>query len=142
MGDINFGNILNETEVYLKFPLNRKPDLQTILEICINTGNTERFEELAFSGKYLRGLTRVLKKGAEISEVESLDHVKKDLSENMQKMIDSLRNVLINETELTKQHFEQTYFILSQSSFQNLNELLADFESVKKYLNYKKRQTA
>jgi len=36
-------------------------------------------------------------------------------------------------------HFEENYLKLSAASFQNLNDLIADLEQVKKYLNYQKR---
>ena len=134
------GNILNETEVHLKLLLKRKPDLEIILQACIQSGRAEKFEELAFTGKYLQGLMRVLKKGAEITEIESLENVKQDLSDNMEMIIDQMRNILSNQAEEIKSRFEETYFTLSQVNFQNLNELLSDLEAVKKYINYSKRK--
>ena len=134
------GNILNETEVHLKLLLKRKPDLDIILQACLQSNQSEKFEELAFTGKYLQGLMRVLIKGAEITENENLENVKQDLSDNMEMIIDQIRNILSNQSDEIKSRFEKTYFILSQVNFQNLNELLSDLEAVKKYINYSKRK--
>jgi len=133
-------NILSETEVHLNSLLKRKSDLEIILQACLQSNQIEMFEELAFTGKYLQGLMRVLKKGAEIAEIESLENVKQDLSDNMEMIIDKMRNILSNQTEEIKSRFEETYFALSQVNFQNLNELLSDLEAVKKYINHSKRK--
>ena len=80
-----------------------------------------------------------MKKGGDFQEIENLDYVKKDLGENMEKVIEQVRGILFNASAKTKTHFEEVYLTLSATSFQNLNELLADLEQVKKYMNYQKR---
>lgn len=133
-------NILDETEVHLNSLLIRKSDLEIILQACLQTNQAEKFEEFAFTGKYLQGLIRVLKKGAEITEIENLENVKRDLSDNMEMIIDQMRNILSNQAEEIKSRFEETYFTLNQVNLQNLNELLSDLEAVKKYINHIKRK--
>lgn len=133
-------NLLNKVEETADIFFNRKNDLQIILDECLNNNLEEDFEELAFTGKYIEGLKRVLKKGGEFQEIENLDYVKKDLGENMEKTIEQIRAILQNVSDETKLHFEESYLKLSASSFQNLNELIADLEQVKKYLNYQKRK--
>ncbi len=81
----------------------------------------------------------MLKKGADFQEIDNLDHVKKDLTENMEKVIGDIRALLIHSSEINNKHFEDTYLSLTPNCFQNLNELLEDLEWVKKYLNYQKR---
>ena len=39
------------------------------------------------------------------------------------------------------EYFKKNYFTLSQQNFSDLTQLFSDLESVKKYLNYLKRQT-
>ncbi len=134
-------NILDEVEVFTESKLKRKEDVQLILSASIKSGSEEKFEQLVFTSKYLQGLMRVLKKGAEISEIESLDNVKKDLTENMEKVVEQIREILDGESADVKTYFEQTYLLLTHVSFQNLNELLADLEWVKKFLNYRKRKS-
>ena len=132
-------NLLDKVEKTTGNILKRKTDLKTIVDECLKNNLEEDFEELVFTGKYIEGLKRVLKKGGDFQEIENLDYVKKDLGENMEKVIEQLRGILLNAPAETKTHFEEVYLTLSASAFQNLNELLSDLEQVKKYLNFQKR---
>ncbi len=132
-------NILNEVEIFSDSLIKRKTDLQIIIDECLNNNLEKEFEELTFTGKYVQGLKRVLQKGGEFQEIDSLDHVKKDLAENMEKVIGDIRALLIHSSETNKKHFDDTYLSLTSNCFQNLNDLLDDLEWVKKYLNYQKR---
>ena len=132
-------NLLDAVEKTTGIILKRRTDLQTILDECIKNNLEKDFEDLVFTGKYIEGLKRVLKKGGDFQEIENLDYVKKDLGENMEKVIEQVRGILLNAQDKTKTYFEETYLTLSASAFQNLNELIAEIEQVKKYLNYRKR---
>jgi hypothetical protein len=133
-------NLLDRVEQTASIILKRKQDLQIILDECLKNNLEEDFEELVFTGKYIEGLKRVLKKGGDFQEIENLDYVKKDLGENMEKVIEQVRGILLNASVDTKSRFEESYLTLSAAAFQNLNELIADLEQVKKYLNYQKRK--
>ena len=132
-------NILNDVELFSDSLLKRKADLQIITNESLQNNFEAEFEELAFTGKYVQGLKRVLKKGADFQEIDNLDHVKKDLTENMEKVIGDIRALLIHSSETNKKYFEDTYLSLTSNCFQNLNDLLEDLEWVKKYLNHQKR---
>ena len=132
-------NILNEVEIFSDSLLKRKTDLQIIIDESSQNNFEAEFEELTFTGKYVQGLKRVLQKGGEFQEIDNLDHVKKDLTENMEKIIGDISVLLIHSSETNKKYFEDTYLSLTPNCFQNLNELLEDLEWVKKYLNYQKR---
>jgi len=130
---------LDEVEKYSNSVLQRKVDLQLIVDECLQNDFITEFEELTFTGKYIEGLKRILQKGADFTEIESLDYLKKDLTENMKKVVEQIKSIIINSTENTKNHFEETYLKLSPECFKNLNELLEDLEQVKRYLNHQKR---
>ncbi len=132
-------NILNDVELFSDFLLKRKADLQIIIDESLQHNFEAEFEELTFTGKYIQGLKRVIQKGAEFQEIDSLDHVKKDLSENMEKVIRDIRALLIHSSKANKKYFEDNYLSLTSNCFQNLNELLDDLEWAKKYLNHQKR---
>jgi len=132
-------SLLEKVEQTTGVILKRKQDLQIIVDECVNNNLEEDFEELAFTGKYIEGLKRVLKKGGDFQEIDNLDYVKKDLGENMEKVIEQIRGMLINTSNKTKTYFEETYLKLTASGFQKLNELIADLEQVKIFLNYQKR---
>jgi hypothetical protein len=132
-------NILNDVELFSDSLLKRKADLQIIIDESLKNNFGAEFEELTFTGKYVQGLKRVLQKGADFQEIDNLDHVKKDLTENMEKVIGDIRALLIHSSETNKKYFEETYLSLTPNCFQNLNDLLEDLEWVKKYLNHQKR---
>jgi hypothetical protein len=131
--------LLSEVEKFSESTLNRKADLQLILDECLVNDLEREFEELSFTGKYIQGLKRVLKKGADFNEIENLDYVKKDLVGNMEKVSELIKKILNGSSKSTKEFFEETYLSLTPECFQNLNELLEDLDWVKKYLNFLKR---
>lgn len=132
-------NILNNVEVFSDSLLKRKDDLQIIIDESLQNNFEAEFEELTFTGKYIQGLKRVLQKGADFQEIDNLDYVKKDLTENMEKIIGDIKALLINSSETNKKYFEDTYLSLTTICFHNLNDLVEDLEWIKKYLNHQKR---
>jgi hypothetical protein len=132
-------NILNHVELFSDSLLKRKTDLQLIIDESLQHNFGAEFEELTFTGKYVQGLKRVLQKSADFQEIDNLDDVKKDLTENMQKVIGDIRALLIHSSETNKKYFEDTYLSLTPNCFENLNDLVEDLEWIKKYLNHKKR---
>ena len=76
-------NFLDDVEKFSGKSLNKKDDLATIIEAYESSKKIEDFENLSFTGKYVNGLFRVLANSTKIPEVENVDHIKKDLSENM-----------------------------------------------------------
>ena len=132
-------DILNEVEIFSDSILKRKTDLQIIIDESLQNNFDAKFEELTFTGKYVQGLKRVLQKGGELQEIDNLDHVKKDLTENMEKVIGDIKALLIHSSETNQKYFDDTYLSLTPNCFQNLNDLLEDLELIKKYLNYQKR---
>ncbi|HLG33054.1 MAG TPA: hypothetical protein VI362_08415 [Ignavibacteriaceae bacterium] len=135
----NTKNFLEEVEKLLGESLNRKADLQTIFELSAQFKLEKNFEELVFNGKYLNGLMKVLKSGPGIPEVESLEHIKKDLAIKMETLISQIREIVSKSDEATMSFFENNYLQLSQQNLLNLNSLIEDLDRIKKYLNFKKR---
>ena len=88
----------------------------------------------------MNGLFRVLRNSANIPEVENVDQIKKDLSENMEKVISQLKEITLATNEMNKKFFEDNYLQLSQTSMQNLQQLVEDLDIIKKYLNHLKRK--
>jgi len=136
----NPSEFIDEVEKFSGTNLNRKAELIRIYEESLKSGKEKNFEDLIFTAKYLRGLMRVLQKGSDNPEVQSLDKIKKDFSANLKKVVDQLEKITENSDEGLKNHFEENYFKMSQEGLINLNELLADLEWVKIYLNDQKRQ--
>lgn len=132
-------NFLDDVEKFSGKPLNKRDDLAGIIEAYKSSKKFEEFESLSFTGKYVNGLFKVLANSNKIPEVENVDHIKKDLSENMEKVISQLKEITSYMNEKNKMLIEENYLKLSQSSLQNLQQLVEDLDSIKKYLNYLKR---
>jgi len=133
-------NFLNEVEEFSGKSLNKQNDLKVILDVFNVNEKFKEFEDLSFTGKYVNGLFRVLQNSVKIPEVENIDQIKKDLSENMEKVISQLTEITSYMNEKNKMLFEDNYLKLSQSSLQNLQQLVEDLDSIKKYLNFLKRK--
>jgi len=136
LGDQNF---INNLESYTGKPLTRKEDIEKLIGIIKEKRKEEEFEELIFTSKYICGLMRIVKNAHVVPEVNSFEHIKKDLNENIKKGIEQLRGIISFSGRERKSDFEKTYFSLTTESFNNLHQLFSDLEAVKKYINYLKR---
>ena len=135
-------NLINETEEFLKRSLKKKDDLRIILNSFMQKNKFEDFEKFTFDGKYLNGLFRVLRDSPNLSEVKSVDHIKKDISETIEKMISKISEVADSLGGNEKAALKKNYLELSQDSLKNLQTLSEDLDDIKKYLNYIKRKNA
>lgn len=134
-------NTLNSAEDFTNSVFTKKDDIMILISESYKNNKIEIFEELCFTGKYVNGLMRVIKTGSNNPEVKSLDHVKKDLSDNMEKVISQIKEITLNSTEELRMEFTAKYFNLSSVSFKNLTELASDLDALKRYINHLKRST-
>ena len=134
-------NFLIGVEEYTGSLLQKKEDIKKIIELVAAKKKEEEFEKLVFTAKYISGMMRVLKNAPGIPEVNSVDHVRKDLNENMKKGIEQLKEIISSGSESVGDYFNKMYFNLSTQNFSNITQLFSDLESVKKYMNHLKRQS-
>jgi len=139
--NLNDRNFLKEVEDYTGSLLLKKEDIVKLIEVVVSEKKEEEFEKLTFTAKYICGMMRVVKNAPGIPEVSSIDQIKSDLSENMKKGIEQLKEIIAFSNGVVKDYFEKTYFTLTTQNFTNLTQLFSDLESVKKYINYLKRLT-
>jgi hypothetical protein len=137
---MEYNNIVEEIEEFSNHKLKRKNDLKTLFEISSVHNKTRLLEDLCFTAKYILGLQRILKKGSMNPEIGNLEKLKEDYSDNFNKAVGQIKEILIPAPEQIKTHFNKNYLELSGESFSNLNNLLEDLEWAKMYLNKKKRQ--
>lgn len=131
---------VSAVEKFAKHPLNRKAEMIVLYEAAVDSNQIDIYRELCFTAKYLLGMIRVIKDGGTNPQVNNLDQVKKDFSENMNKAINQIQQITSGLNEQQKKYFEEELFTKSHSGLTNLNELLADLESAKLYMNYLKRE--
>jgi hypothetical protein len=130
---------INDVEKFSKDKLKRKAELIRIYEEALKSNNEKLFDDLTFTAKYVQGLMRVVKSGSVNPDIKNLDSIKKDFTDNMNKVVLKIKELISSADENLKIHFEQTYFELSQQGFVNLAELLSDLEWTKIYLNDSRR---
>lgn len=136
----NAVELINEVEKFSNSKLNKKAELINLYESAITSDKVKDFEDLSFTAKYLRGLMRVLNEGKQISEVGSMEKIKSDFTMNMKKATELIKNIISNSDDSMKKYFEENFLEMSQNSLVNVNELLADLEWVKMYMNKVKRE--
>ncbi|PJA98201.1 MAG: hypothetical protein CO128_08595 [Ignavibacteriales bacterium CG_4_9_14_3_um_filter_30_11] len=113
--------------------------LLQLFNIGLSNENGPLFEKLIFTSKYILGLKRVLEKGAVIPDVNNLDEIKKDLSENLTSVKNILNEFSIKMTDNYRSTFESNYLAMTQNSLAKLYLLLEGLEWTKMYLNDLKR---
>jgi hypothetical protein len=133
-------NFLDDVEKFSQSSLNKKDDLAEILSAYNRNGMFDEFEKFSFTGKYVYGLFNVLKNSKKIPEVENVDHIKKDLSENMEKVTSLLKEITFKMDATNQMFIEENYLKLNQNSLQNIQQLVEDLDKIKKYLNHLKRK--
>ena len=131
--------LLKRVDEFSNFKLQKRDDLQIIFTEGVKEENNELFEDLVFTAKYVQGLMKVMKMGQENSEVKSLEHVKSDLTKNMEKVVEQIREIVSESSQSDKDYIEKSFLQMTPDAFKNLNELLADLDWTKKYLNDLKR---
>ena len=134
-------NFIENVESFTTNPIIRKEDIKKLITIVDENKKEVEFEELTFTSKYICGLMRVVKNAPGVPEVNSVEHIKNDLNENIRKGKEQLREIISNGDVGERDYFEKTYLSMTTESFENLNQLFSDFEAVKKYINYLKRLT-
>ena len=130
--------VVDQIDEFSQHQLVKKTDLKRLYNLSVEKGNEKGFEDLSFTAKYVKGLMRVLKTGTSNPDVKSLEHIRKDFTHNMQKVVDQMKDIVASADEQIKSYFDSTYFDLSHQSMQNLNLLLSDLEWAKKYFNERK----
>jgi hypothetical protein len=132
-------DLLDNAEDYFKITLNKKSDLILLINAFNLDNGLKGFEDFCFTGKYLFGLFRVLNDSSNIPEVKSVDPIKKDIADNVEKIKTQLKSIIIDLDETNRNRMEKDYLGLSQNSLQNLQALFEDINYIKKYLNFLKR---
>lgn len=134
-------DIITECEKFINKNLKQRDDLFEIVETYSLLNDVKGFEEFCFTGKYVNGLFRVLTNSSSIPEVTNIDHVKKDISENLEKINLELSRISKSLSTESKERIENKYLKLSSESLQNLKYLIEDLDHLKKYINHLKRKS-
>lgn len=132
-------NFLDEVESFTERKLHHKIFLQQLIDEANKNHLTEKFEELAFTGKYVNGLFRSVKIGQANPDVTNLQMIKEDLMKNIEKVITLIKEMTSNLNAEIFAEINTKFIELSKDQFNNITQLVDDLDQVKKYLNYLKR---
>ncbi|WP_337865129.1 hypothetical protein [Ignavibacterium sp.] len=132
-------DFLNLVEIFTERKLHHKKFLQQLIDETSHHNLYEKFEELAFTGKYVNGLLRAVKIGQSNPDVTNLQMIKEDLMKNMEKVISLIKELTSNLTNETLGEIKIKFIELSKEQFTNLTQLIDDLDQIKKYLNHLKR---
>jgi len=133
-------DFLDEVEKFYNQSLKKKDHLNIIFNVCNKDNKLDKFESLSFTGKYVNGLFKVLQNSPGLPEVESVEHIKKDLSENIEKVTSLLKEITFAMNDKEKTLIEESYLQINQTSLVNIKQLVEDLDIIKKYLNQLKRK--
>lgn len=132
-------NFLNDVEKFIGRSLNKKEDLTILLNLYFQKKELKEFEDIAFLGKYINGLFRVLQSSGKVNEFNYIDQVKKDFEVNVEKLTSQLQEISLTLGNDDKNKIEENYLRLAKESFLNIKQLAEDLDHIKKYLNHLKR---
>lgn len=140
MSLISFKNdFLDSVEAYTERKLHHKFFLQQLLDETTKYQLYDKFEDLAFTGKYVNGLLRAVKIGQSNPDVTNLQMIKEDLMKNIEKVISLIKEITSTLTEESMNEINLKFIELSREQFTNLTLLMDDLDQIKKYLNHLKR---
>lgn len=132
-------NFLDEVEKFTEKKLHHKLFLQQLIDEANRNRAVQKFEELAFTGKYVSGLFRAIKIGQSNPDITNLRMIKEDLMKNIEKVITLIREMTSNLNAEVFAEIKTKFIELSKDQFNNITQLVDDLDQVKKYLNYLKR---
>ncbi|MFN3872242.1 MAG: hypothetical protein ACK4R9_04515 [Ignavibacterium sp.] len=132
-------NFLNEVESFTERKLHHKIFLQQLIDEANKNNLVEKFEELAFTGKYVNGLFRAIKIGQANPDITNLHLIKEDLMKNIEKVITLIKEMTLNINREAFAEINLKYIELSKDQFNNITQFVDDLDQVKKYINYLKR---
>lgn len=140
MNLISFQNdFLDSVESYTERKLHHKFFLQQLIDETTKYKLYDKFEDLAFTGKYVNGLLRAVKIGQSNPDITNLQMIKKDLMKNIEKVISLIKEITENLSAEQMNEINVKFIELSREQFTNLTQLIDDLDQVKKYLNHHKR---
>lgn len=119
--------------------IQNEDDIKRLIELAIKENKLNDLEEIAFSAKFTKGLLRIIQNRENTIEDEYFEKIKKEYSENIQKVKIGLEELINHGSDFIKNIFNEKYFLLTHESLANLNNLCGDLEWVKMYLNDIKR---
>ena len=120
---------------YSRDDFTQAEDIKRLIEISFEYDEFESLKDLAFQGKYITGLMRIIQNRDNIVDDEYFDKIKSEYAQKIDSIKSLLKSLVEKEGSFLTSIFEEKYFRMTQLSLQNLNSLCQDLNWVKYYLN-------
>lgn len=130
---------LDNVERFIERKLTQRKIISQLFEHINQTNQIEKFQELVFSAKYVNGLFRIIKTSQSNQQISNIDQIKNDFSENLQKIISILKEIISGQNISVVENIETQYLTAGETQFENLMLLIDDLDQIKKYINFIKR---
>ncbi|MBA4252197.1 MAG: hypothetical protein C0425_11755 [Chlorobiaceae bacterium] len=134
-------HLTHDIEAYSNNKLESRANLQKILEIFFNKAEEGLLDEMTFTAKHIRGLVKVLGEASTKSEIQNIEQIKSDLSANIEKFREQIKNLISNESEEEKKFYEKNFLSFDEESFKNMQNLWSDLTWTKLFLNELRRKS-
>lgn len=133
--DLTTDNILIKVNELAENHLQRREDLELLIDSAVKQNKISLLKELSFQAKFSNGLLRVVqKKESTIDEAYFLKAVD-EYKNSIEKVRTVLEELLSNGSEFIKSVLTEKYLQLTQSSLANLNTLCSDLSYLKLFFN-------
>ena len=136
----NADEFMNALAEFSRGRIVNNEDLGRIAALAFEFNNKELFEELAFEGKYLSGLVRIIRNKDNSFEEGYFEKVKEEYAFHADKVKSLILSIIEPGSGFIKEILNKKYFELSRGSLENLNSLCEDLGRVKSFLNSLKEE--
>lgn len=156
-------DLISELNKFSGSKLKNTDELEYLVELAKTSHKDKLFFDIQFTAKYLNGLGKILKTGVAAAtnkngnghatgrRLDSLsgqgkpstseeagEKIMKEYQDNIVKLTNYLKDLLLDADESVTIEFENKYLSLSRTSLVNLTTLIYDLSWLKKYYNSKR----
>jgi hypothetical protein len=113
--------------------LNCPAEVGELLQIVVQTGLSDDFDELIFQAKFLVRSREVMSRIG--SGADGFEKLSTEFQSSMKKSVDALKNLIRRAPEDVAQKFNESFLARNTKSLENLMDLFSDLQSVKNLQN-------
>ncbi len=128
-------SILTKVSELAENRLQRREDLELLIDTAIKQNKISLLKELSFHAKFSDGLLRVVQKKESTVDEAYFLKATEEYKNSIEKVRTVLEELLINASEFFNSVLTEKYLQLSQVSLANLNSLCSDLSYLKLFFN-------
>ena len=133
--ELTTGNILLKISELAENRLQRREDLELLIDTAIKQNKISLLKELSFHAKFSDGLLRVIQKKENTVDEVYFIKAAEEYKSSIEKVRTVLEELLSNASEFIKSVLMEKYLQLTQVSLANLNSLCSDLSYLKLFFN-------